>query len=122
MRRAAAKGPISCNDLAHSLIACYRVEDAIWRLLQAASLSERSSAVTIQLALDEIRPACPDWCTPAAWECIADMFARWSETFNSLELFWKLRRKRTIDVKESDDNGTRESPLQDDGEARKRAA
>jgi hypothetical protein len=89
-----AQQPIQLKDLPRSLGACYRIEDAIWRQLRDDGCSERSSAVTIRLAIEDVRPRCPGWCEPKAWERIADMFVTWSEAFNSLELFWRLRRKR----------------------------
>jgi hypothetical protein len=128
-----APQPIHYKDLTRSLTACYRIEDAIWRLLRDEQCSERSSAVTIRLAIEDIRQRCPAWCEPKAWERIADMFSSWATATNSLELFWKLRRKQTADLgrtelgddtdehKEQDDDG-RQSPLSHDHQAHQRAA
>lgn len=97
MRRSAASpaAPISCNDLAHSLKACYRVEDAIWRQLQARHCTERSRPGDIWSELVAVRERCPDWCDIEAWDRIIGMFGSWAGTFGDLQLFWRLRRKRS---------------------------
>lgn len=82
------------RDLARSLNACFRIEDAIWRGLVALGCTEQSHAADIRLALASVRRDCPSWCEQEAWERIADSFANWATTFNSLQLFWILRRKR----------------------------
>ena len=90
----AKDGVIRRRDLARSLNACLRVEDAIWRGLVAQGCTEQSHAADIHLALASVRRDCPSWCEQAAWDRIADSFANWARTFNSLQLFWILRRKR----------------------------
>jgi hypothetical protein len=89
-----AQQPVRRSDLAHKIQACHRVEDAQWQKLQTLGCTEQSSAADIRLALVSVRRECPSWCEPAAWERIADTFATWATIFNSLQLFWRLRRKR----------------------------
>lgn len=88
------KPPISRSDLLHSFKDCYAVEDAIWSQLQTAGCTERSSAYAVNTALLDIRMVCPAWVEKEAWDRIADSFSNWAMTFNSLELFWKLRRMK----------------------------
>lgn len=90
----ASHKPISRADLVRSLKLCHQIEDAMWRELRDASCNEQSSATTIAVALTTIRQRCPAWCEQAAWERYADIFCQWSQTFESLEVFWRLRRKK----------------------------
>lgn len=80
--------------LSKSIKACHRIEDEIQRQLVALGRTESSRAADIQLALASVRRNCPSWCEQAAWDRIADSFANWARTFNNLQLFWILRRKR----------------------------
>lgn len=89
-----AQQPIRRKDLTRSIVACYKVEDAMWRKLQAFDCTEYSTAADVRLALVSVRREWPSWCEREAWERIADMFASWATTFDSLQLFWRLRRKR----------------------------
>ena len=89
-----AQQPIRRTDLTRSIVACHRIEDAMWREIAALGCDERSSAADIQQALTNIGPRCPSWCEQKAWDRIAEMFATWSTTCGSLHLFWRLRRKR----------------------------
>ena len=86
------KDVIRRKDLAHSIIDCHRIEDAIWRELRDQGCDEQSTALQIDQALEQID--CPAWCEPDAWERIAESFRTWSTTFGNLVLFWTLRRKR----------------------------
>lgn len=86
--------PIALRDLGRSLRSCHRIEDTIWAKLRALGRSERSSAADIRLALIGIGQQCPEWCEQAAWDTIADSFARWAALFGDLRLFMALRRKR----------------------------
>ena len=90
--RAAKDGIIRRKDLAHSIIDCHRIEDAIWRELRDQGCDEQSNALQIDQALMQI--SCPPWCEQAAWDRIAESFRTWSTTFGNLVLFWQLRRKR----------------------------
>lgn len=89
-----AQQPIHRKDLTRSIVACHRIEDAIWRKLTAMGCDERSSTTVIHAALVDVRRDCPTWCEQEAWGRIADSFATWAATFDSLQLFWRLRRKR----------------------------
>lgn len=89
-----AQQVIRRKDLTRSIHACHRIEDAQWRKLEALGCGEYTPAVNIRLALASIRRECPSWCELSAWECIADSIAAWATTFDSLQLFWRLRRKR----------------------------
>jgi len=82
--------PISLRDLSHSLKACHRCEDELWRQL---SCDERSSASRVCAALDSVGDP-PAWCSQEAWERIADNMREWAQVFGNLELYWQLRRKR----------------------------
>jgi hypothetical protein len=97
MRHITAKpaAPITCNDLAHSLKACYRVEDAIWRQLQTRHCDERSRAADIWSELILVREHCPGWCDIEAWGRMIGVFGTWAGTCGDLQLFWRLRRKRS---------------------------
>lgn len=86
--------PIQRRDLARSLIACHRVEDAQWRKLQGLGISEESHATAVRQALTEVRQDCPAWCELDAWERIADVYERWADVFGTLKVFWRLRRKQ----------------------------
>lgn len=83
---------IRSKDLAHSIIDCHRIEDAIWRELRDQGCDEHSKALQIDQALDQIE--CPAWCEHTAWERIAESYRTWSTIFGNLILFWQLRRKR----------------------------
>lgn len=89
-----AQQQVRRKDLARSIQACHRIEDAIWRKLEALGCTEYTKAVDIRLALASARRECPGWCEREAWERIADMFANWATIFDSLQLFWQLRWKR----------------------------
>jgi len=82
--------PISSRDLSHSLKACHRVEDELWRRL---GCDEWSSAARIHAALESVG-APPAWCEASAWERIARSMREWTTIFGGLELYWSLRRKR----------------------------
>jgi len=86
----ATSAPITLRDLSHSLKACHRCEDELWRRLD---LDERSSASHVSAALDGVG-APPAWCSREAWERIADSMREWVVIFGNLELYWSLRRKR----------------------------
>lgn len=90
--RTAKDGIIRRKDLAHSIIDCHRIEDAIWRDLRDQGCDEQSNAIAIDTALDQL--LCPPWCEREAWDRIAESFRTWSTTFGNLVLFWSLRRKR----------------------------
>lgn len=89
-----AKQPIQRSHLARSIIDCHRIEDAQWQRMVALGCTACSSAADIRLALVTIRRECPSWCERDAWDRIADSFVTWASIFNSLQLFWRLRRKR----------------------------
>jgi len=82
--------PITLRDLSHSLKACHRVEDELWRRLE---LRERSSAAQVAAALAAYSDP-PAWCSQEAWERIAASMREWARTFGNLDLYWSLRRKR----------------------------
>ena len=86
--------PIARSDLGRSIRSCYRIEDSVWGKLRALGCSEHSSVADIRLALVRIGQECPEWCEQAAWEAIAESFARWAGIFGDLRLFMALRRKR----------------------------
>lgn len=86
--------PIARTDLGRSIRDCYRIESAIWQQLQQAGCTTGTDADGILLALVDVLQQRPEWCEQAAWETIADSFARWSELFGDLRLFMALRRKR----------------------------
>lgn len=90
--RTAKDGIIRRKDLAHSIIDCHRIEDAIWNELRDQGCDESSNAIAIDQALDQIH--CPPWCEQAAWDRIAESFRTWSTIFGNAQLFWQLRRKR----------------------------
>lgn len=86
--------PISERDLCHSIKACHRIEDAIWRRLWRLDCTEASNSDAVAGALFVISGECPEWCDQAAWNAISDSFLRWSTIFGNLQLFAELRRKR----------------------------
>lgn len=86
--------PISCGLLAHSLGAGHRVEDALWRILRDMGCLEQSGAAVIKHAMADARQDCPPWCEVPAWNLMADVIERWAVAHGSLEVFWKLRRKK----------------------------
>lgn len=88
--RSAKDGIIRCADLIHSIVACHRVEDAIWQRL---NLEANNRKAEVLAALDSLG-APPVWCEREAWERIANSMRSWSIIFGNLELYWQLRRKR----------------------------
>lgn len=89
-----AQQPIKRSDLARSLQACYRIEDAIWRELRTLGLTEHSRPADVRLAMPSVYQLCPAWCELEAWERIGESFVNWAETFGMLQMFWQLRRRQ----------------------------
>lgn len=86
--------PISERDLCHSIKACHRIEDALWRRLYQLGCTESSDAGAVAVAIAGARRECPEWCERPAWDAIVESFLRWSGVFGNLRLFVALRRKR----------------------------
>lgn len=85
-------GVIRRKDLAHSIIDCHKIEDALWSELTQLGCDEHSKALEIDQALMLI--PCPAWCEGEAWDRIAESYRTWSTIFGNLVLFWQQRRKR----------------------------
>lgn len=86
--------PISERDLCHSIKACHRIEDALWRRLYQLDCTVESDSDAVASALFVASSECPEWCEQGAWNAISDSFLRWSTMFGNLRLFAELRRKR----------------------------
>lgn len=89
-RRTPKSSAITCNDLLHSIIACHKVEEAMWQRL---NLEAGSSTAEVRAALDRLGSP-PTWCTPDAWQRIAKSMRDWATTFGNLQLYWQLRWKQ----------------------------
>lgn len=82
--------PISCSDLVHSLKACHRVEDEIWKRLGLETSSRKAEVLA---ALDRLGSP-PSWCSVEAWERIAASMRSWAIVCGDMRLYWSLRWKR----------------------------
>lgn len=88
------KSVITRRDLVHSIIACHRVEDEIWRRLREADCTEQTPAARIHAALAFECADAPAWCERDAWQRMVRAFREWSGIFGTLQLYATLRQKR----------------------------
>lgn len=90
LRRPGKNDIISRADLLHSIVACHRVEDEMWKRL---NLETSSRTAEVLAALDRLGPP-PSWCSAEAWERIATSMRSWATACGNMKLYWSLRWRR----------------------------